>query len=311
MDEQETNENNSSSVENNTTHDLVQNEDAITRIEETARAIINNRNRPLLVMYYPGEYGRMVEEDVEYCYRAFRDRGITLENPLAECDALIHTYGGSPLSAYALGQIVRDLSGHVICLVPEHAYSAGTLFCFCGNQIRLGHYAGLSPIDITQEEVELASIDYYRNFARDCQLNIQKVIQSSGQTNLSSVGSDLLCMLVDQVGALKVGEFYRARTLAGHYAQELLDKYMLKNTANAIGRRNKIIREFLFEAPAHQFHVDYHLCSNIGLIVDEMPTIESDLTKKLIDLLNDLTGAESICPNITDDYKMPFFALYI
>ena len=165
----------------------------------------------------------MAQSDVADCYRAYRNAGITPERPLKECDVLIHTYGGDPVAAYRLAQCIRDFAGQVVCLVPEYAYSAGTLLSFSSSQIRLGHCASLSPIDITMEsedrrvgpiditmesedrrvgpqEIELTSIDYYMEFTEESQRLIQKVLREVGITTNASVGSDLLCSLVDQVG---------------------------------------------------------------------------------------------------------------
>lgn len=281
------------------------------QIERACNDIINIRHRPLLLLYYPDPYGQMEESDVADTYQAFQAANVSVEERLPECDVLIHTYGGNPLAGYRLAQVVRDFASNIAFLVPEHAYSAGTLTCFAGNEIMLGHYAGLSPIDITREEVELTSIDYFVNFAKDCEIKVQQVLKENDKASSGiTVASELLCELVQQVGALKVGEYYRARALTGYYAQELLDRYMLADAPNKKGRRNKIIRELLFKAPAHQFHLDFHMCADIGLIVKEMDTRESVLTKKLITLLDGLVQTEIICPNITDEVKMPFIAFY-
>lgn len=287
----------------------VQHSDMENEIKVVCDNIVALRGCPLLVLYYPGMDGAMLIDDVPYCYRAFRDQGITKETPIPTCDVIIHTFGGDPIAAYKLGQIIRDFTNDVTFLVSEYAYSAGTLLCLAGNRIRLGHYAGLSPLDISKEEVELASIDNFIQFAKACQKEIQDTI-SDDQQEICSVASDLLCQLVQQVSALKVGEYYRARTLAGHYAEELLDHYMLLDLPNAKGRRNKIIGKLLFGAPAHEFHMDFHLCASLGLVLEEMITTESDATKHLISLLDDFAFRGLICQNITDELKMPFIALY-
>lgn len=173
-----------------------------------------------------------------------------------------------------------------------------------------GHYAGLSPIDITQEEVELASIDSFSQFAKDCEEKIREINKSDKNVGNVAVASDLLCRLVEEVGALKVGEYYRGRTLTGHCAQELLDNYMLTGLSNRIGKRNRIIRRLLFESPSHDFHFDFHMCTNLGLIISEMTTDQSDATKNIVVTLDDLTQREIICQNITDDTKMPFMTFY-
>lgn len=288
-------------------------------IERACQQVMALRKRPLLVLYYPpGRQGRMVEADVPECYDVFRNRGVTHEEGLDGCDVLLHTIGGSPVAGYRLAQCVRDFARDVVFLVPEHAYSAGTLLCFAGDDIRLGHYAGVSPIDITMveqyesgpDEVELASFDSFVEFTDTCQRHVQRVLASMDVPGISRVGAALLCELVEQVGALKVGEYYRARTLTGHYAQELLDSYMLADTPNAVGRRDQIIRQLLFEKPSHDFHLDYHMCQEAGLKVTQMGSSESDATKEVVRTLQRLARREQICLPLTDNLRLPFIAFY-
>jgi len=294
-------------------------EDPESEIERACQEVVALRKRPLLVLYYPpGRQGRMIEADVPECYDVFRNGGVTPEEPLEACDVLLHTTGGSPVSGYRLAQCIRDFARDVVFLVPEHAYSAGTLLCFSGDAIRLGHYAGLSPIDITMveqtesglDEVELASFDSFVQFTDTCQRHIQKVLASLSVPGISRVGASLLCELVNQVGALRVGAYYRARTLTGHYAQELLDSYMLAGKPNGKGKRDKIIRQLLFEKPAHEFHIDYHICTEAGLEVSEMDSNESDASKRVVTTLDRLARREQICLAITDNLRLPFIAFY-
>ena len=290
------------------------------QIEKAAQEVIVLRQRPLLIMYYPGSLGAMGPQDVEDCYRAFRNVNITPENLLPECDVLLHTFGGDPVTGYRLAQCLHDFASSILFLVPKWAYSAGTLLCFSGNRIHFGHCAGLSPIDITlvpamltprEEEVELASIDSFMEFTADSQKMIQAILHDFNLSEISIVGSDLLCSLVGKVGPLKVARYYRERMLTGHYAQELLDRHMLAGLSNAEGRRDTIIRRFLFGSPSHGFHLDFHMCCDLGLEAVEMSTVESDATRKLVSILDDSVTSGLICPNITNDDKMPFIGLYL
>ena len=282
----------------------------ITKIEQACRSVVALRESPLLVLYYPGGMGTMNVSDVADCYQAFRNSGVTPEAPLSNCDVLLHTYGGDPTAAYQLAELIRRLAQRVTFLVPKNAYSAGSLLCFSGNEVRMGHYAGLSPIDITfewrtteggRERAELVSIDHFMDFAAQSQKQIAQG---------SAVGSDLMCKLVDEVGALRVGAFFRNRTITGAYAQELLDSYMLKGRPNGVGRRNRIIRELLFEAPSHEHHFGLRLCRKLGLEVTEMPTTEFDVTAKAVETLDAMAADGSICLEVTDEEKMPFVAFF-
>ena len=124
---------------------------------------------------------------------------------------------------------------------------------FAGNSIRLGDYAGLSPIDITifesqsrtSEGVQLAAIDSFMDFARGARTKMEEALEAMDRTASSStVDSDLLVQMVKEVGALRVGKYYRERSLTGHYAQILLDAYMFASLPDGKDRRNGVIQHF-------------------------------------------------------------------
>jgi hypothetical protein len=154
------------------------------------------RERPLLVLYYPDEGGLMEGPDTEYCYKMLR-RNLNPDSRIPELDVLLHTYGGDPTAAYRLAKCLRYFADRVTFLVPEYAYSAGTLLALSGDEVRFGHNAGISPIDVSlvseSEHIELTAIDYYMQFVRDSQDGIQQVLRQHGVTTASQVGSDLLC----------------------------------------------------------------------------------------------------------------------
>ena len=245
---------------------------------------------------------------------------MTIENKLPSLDVLIESNGGNPVAGYRLAQLIRDFAADVSFLVADHAYSAATLLCFSGNVVRLAHYAGLSPIDITlisaegqtpEEEVELANIDNFLEFAKKARQTIEELLQHLGCSKAyTSVDSDLLVEMVKQVTALQVGKFFRERVLTGHYAEELLDSYMFPPFKDALDRRNRVVHHFLFAAPAHEFHIDYHLCDKWGLAVREMPTAESDLAKSAIEKLYGMASNNTICPRLSRSSRLPFFNFY-
>lgn len=268
------------------------------------------REHPLLVLYYPDEGGLMDALDTEDCYKVLR-RDLNPDSRVPELDVLLHTYGGDPTAAYRLAKCLRYFADRVTFLVPECAYSAGTLLVLSGNEVRFGHNAGISPIDVSlvseYEHIELTAIDYYMQFVRDSQDGIQRVLKQHGLTAASQVGSDLLCRLVDQVQAIKVGSYYRQRMLTREYATELLDRFMLAGIPNAPGRRNKLLHNLLFTAPAHEFQVDYDQSIAYGVVAEAMSTRESDTSKAVVNGLRALAQNGEICPSIDDWRRFPFF----
>lgn len=295
----------------------------LTDVDKLALKIVDLRKRPLFVMYYPELYGFMREDDTKDIYDEFRRRNQNPHQKRERLDVLLHTIGGDPNTAYRIAQIIRDFSKHVTMLIPFYAFSGGTLTCLGANEIRYGHYAVLSPIDITieseeiAESVELMNIDYYMNFVGECRTAIEESLiemekrMPRGKKLKTDVEEPLFVELVKQVGALNIGMFFRERTLTGHYAEVLLDDYMFNGRTDKVEKRNNIIRKLLFECPSHDFHIDYHIAKKWGLPVEEMTTEESDLTKALVSQLRKLEERGIICKYIEKKYKLPFFRLYV
>jgi hypothetical protein len=278
-------------------------ENSIDGIDKQASEIAQTRKRPLLVIYYPNGYGSMEKEDVSYLYGEFRRRGWSRDKIKPSLDVLLHTFGGDPVPAYRIAQLIHDFAENVVFLVPEHAFSGGTVTCLSGSEIRLGAHAGLSPIDITigteSRGVQLLNIDYFKDFACDCRKQVEKMLRKEGRANSTTdVDSALLVEMTRQVKALNVGLFFRERMLTGHYARRLLIDYMLRDNSNKDHLSEQIIQRLLFEMPSHNFDMDYHILREMNLPVEEMDEHESDLTKGLVHSLDDLTKAQIICKDV-------------
>ena len=203
--------------------------DPIERLDEGAGTVALRRTRPLLVLYYPSRHGRMHMRDTEDAYAELRRAGFSKEQKLESIDVLLHTWGGNPTAAYRMAQMLRSFSNDLVFIVPEHAMSAGTLLTLADNRILLGDNAGLSPFDITlveptppPSEVSLASVDSFIEFAIEARKQIERLLRELDSKQSTSIDSDLLCRLVEQEGALKIGEYCRERLLTARYAEVLL-----------------------------------------------------------------------------------------
>lgn len=297
-------------------------ENPLQEVDQVALEVRDLRGHPLLVLYYPEKGGYITHFDVRDIHDEFRRRGWSREQMIEELDVLLHTYGGDPHASYRIAQVIRDFAKLVNFLIPFHAHSGGTITCFCANNIVLGAYAVLGPIDITVDGIELASIDYFMNFAQNCREMVEKMLHDFVQERLKAglpmvnpkpqteVERYLLCEMVNQVGALNVGRFFRERTLTGHYAYRLLHDYMFSKHPNRKSLSRKIANAVLFEFPSHEFDMDYHICKDLGLPTHEMNDPESEKTKLFINKLDEYADREVICRQLTDNYKAPFFRLY-
>lgn len=300
---------------------IVENSKRIEEIDLLGEKIVEIRKKPLLVLYYPDGYHRaeICDDDIEDINDIFRRFGYTNVKKIERLDVLLHTVGGNPDSAYQIAQVIRNFSNNVTFLVPIYAISAGTLMCSCANEIRLGDYGVLSSIDMSYEEEEreeLINIHYFMKFAVDCRERTEKMFKENGYKDAeTNVESELLRAMVDEVGALKIGKYYREKNLTGVYARRLMLDYMFSSYNNKESLTEDIIKEILYENPSHDIRMDYNMCERLGLIVKRMDDNEFEKTIDLISKLQELTTANVICKDIIEEcvceeYKLPYFYLY-
>lgn len=60
---------------------------------------------------------------------------------------VLTTYGGSAAAVERFVNIIRHHYSKVIFIVPDCAYSAGTIFCMSGDEIWMDYFSVLGPID--------------------------------------------------------------------------------------------------------------------------------------------------------------------
>lgn len=289
--------------------------DLSSQIDNLAEEIKLLRSRPLLVMYYHETGGRIAHEDVRDIYDEFRRRGWSRDDLHDDLDVLIHCYGGDANASYRVGQILHDFAKKIVFLVPFHATSGATIVCLGGQEIRLAAYAALSPIDIRIGDIELASIDSFKQFAIECRRDVEGVLDENDSERTTDVESALLCEMVEQDTALGIGELYRLSTLTGHYAFRLMYDYMFSEDSNRQAIAQRIADALLRQFPSHSFVLDYHMSELIELPVKEMSEEESDKTKALVNFLDELVEQGIICRDIGESedgetLKSPFFRLY-
>lgn len=293
--------------------------------EALAKDITLRRGHPLLVLFYP-HLASVHDGQIEYLYAVLRESGLHQATPLEHIDVLLHTVGGDPTTAYRMAQVIRDFAKSVSFLVPRYAFSAGTLMCLSANEILLGDHAVLSPIDITlitsapsdeleeqdtfpgegteDSEVETVAIDYFIQVAKQARLEIEGGFRQRGwKSSRTEVECSLLVEMTRQLGVLNIAKYYREKNITQEYAEELL-RYMFP--AGTKKHIQKILRGLVVEAPSHEFPIDYHLCQDLGLKVEEMGEVLSDSAREAIRTLDRLAFSGAICPEVHGD-RRPLF----
>ena len=181
-----------------------------------------------------------------------------------------------------------------------------------GDRIWFGDNAVLSPIDITIEErtlpatkVSLATIEHFLEFCTEARRRVEVMLQQLGSTNQTSLESNLLCAMVSQVGALKIGEYFRERLLSEKYAELFLNRYMFRDASDAHLRSEEVIAQMLHKSPSHDCNMDYDTAIEAQLTVGRLETDLSDLAKSIVAQLDELAESDQICERYGDNYRGP------
>lgn len=72
---------------------------------------------------------------------------IALEKKHTRLSIILTTGGGSATAVERYVNIIRNFYDEVNFIVPDFAYSAGTIFCMSGDNIYMNYYSVLGPID--------------------------------------------------------------------------------------------------------------------------------------------------------------------
>ena len=289
--------------------------------DNAAASLADRLGGPLLVMYYPEEASIAVD-DIAILYKHFRNDGLTPDKPIPTLNVALHTTGGDSNASYRMAQLLRDFADKVTFIIPEYAYSGGTLIALAGEKITLAHYAVLSPIDAGlvpddseyeedtgEERLEPVAMDHYIDMATNAKVQIEKELQKADITNAHSAADEALmtAMVENPKNAMRIATLYRQRNIAEKYARQLLENYMLKDAHPM--EVDKVIDGLITQTPDHNMDMDYHICADIGLIVKEADQELSDLSKGLVITLKNAVDSNIICERKYNNSpeREPFF----
>jgi len=304
------------------------NNDVFKDLESSISELIKYRKKHLLIIYYASNRsptGKMIVDDTDILNEEFKNNNFNPEKTKTDLDIIIHSLGGDPSAAYLMGQQIRFFTEKVDILIPSFAYSAATLFTFCGDKMCLANNARLSPIDISwvvgkdvSRSVELINIDYFLKFVGECRESIEKVLNpfreeyGFNECFTTDVDSALLTEITNQVSAITIGKFFRERTLTSRYAEVLLESYLLKKVPPQVRKElvDYITKKLVFECPAHEFEIDFNLARKMNMPVELMSMKLTELTNNIIENLKKLEINGNICPYVGRNNRIPFIKIY-
>ena len=189
--------------------------------DSTMHEILNGRLEALEkhfnsdVIFFYGSIGNSFE-------KPFRDFIEDLKADVIKHDSLciiLNTPGGSVETVEKLVKIIRHHYQEVYFIVPDAAYSAGTIFCMSGDKIYMDYSSSLGPIDpqVFNGKNWVPALGYLDKE--------EEMIAKSLKGNLTQAE---LIMLREQDLAL-LRRFEQARDLTIELLKEWLVNYKFKN----------------------------------------------------------------------------------
>ncbi|HII14755.1 MAG TPA: hypothetical protein HA362_00420 [Nanoarchaeota archaeon] len=286
----------------------------LSKFKVCTNKLIQHRKNPILVMFYCSEgEGKIFPWDLALLEKEFQHycdcRRISKIDKL---DLIIYTRGGDANTSYRLAQLIRGYVNHLHVIIPEFAYSGGTLIAFAGNCVEMGVTSVLSPIDVQitdnkDKGISLLGFEKFVEFIAD-----SSAVFHLEEQEKAHFATELMKCLVEQATPLELGEIYRLRSMTKYHAETLLANYMFGNDANKAAIIHNVIGAFTKNAPSHSFDMDYNLVKATGIKVKPMDSKTYKLSKSLIELCVKLADEGLICkyPQAQLKVRAPYFGIF-
>lgn len=170
------------------------------------------------VIFYYGTIADSLE-------KPFRDFIEDLKSDTVKNETLcifLNTPGGSAETVEKLVKITRHHYKEVYFIVPDAAYSAGTIFCMSGDKIYMDYSSSLGPIDpqVFNGKNWVPALGYLDK--------VEEMIEKSAKGTLTQ--AELIMLREQDIAMLR--RFEQARDLTIELLKEWLVKYKFKNWNN-------------------------------------------------------------------------------
>jgi hypothetical protein len=231
-------------------------------------AQIENERQSRVLCYVTGDR-RNVETQIGDDVLPYIYEHLSRIGRVARLDLLLYSRGGNTLTGFALAMALREFGERVGVLVPFRAHSCATLISLGADEIAMGPFGQLSPVDpsittphgptIEREgnvqflPVSVKDVANYLELAR-------KEVGLQQEQHLASV----LGHLCERVSPLALGAVYRAREQIGMLATKLLRQHI--DDPAAIDR---VVKQLTRELLSHDYIVTRREARTFGLPVTD------------------------------------------
>jgi hypothetical protein len=250
----------------------------------------------LLVQNSDDEHGEISPAVVE----AFLDQR-HLMRPGQPIALLIHSPGGLSRCAFQLASILRRHCGGFHATIPRYAKSAATLLALGEDEIYLGEYGELGPLDVQIEdphrEARISGLDEVQSLERlnahALQCFDQFMFLAAARTrkkiaallpNVLSFVASMMRPLLEQVEVVQYTQISRQLKEAEEYTTRLLQPRYPHAKAQTIARA--LVERF----PTHDFVVGLTEARALGLDPKELSAVQNNIVARMNPFLREVTA---------------------
>jgi Serine dehydrogenase proteinase len=201
------------------------------------------------------------------------------------CTLFLTTRGGDPDGGYRIARCLRHHYKHLRIAIPSDCKSAGTLIAIAADELAIGDFGELGPLDIqvkkgTELREQSSGLDIMQALQAVTSHNYNSFHQILSDmrdlglaTKLSAefaaqVSSGVSSPLFAQIDPLRMGEMQRAISVAIEYGKRL----------NAYGKNLKpgALDRLVGEYPSHSFVIDRKEAAELFERVSHLSKEEND-----------------------------------
>jgi hypothetical protein len=146
---------------------------------------------------------------------------------------ILETGGGYIEVAQRIAQTLRHFYRVVDFIIPNCAYSAGTVLAMCGDDIYMDYFSVLGPIDpqLEKDDKMVPALGYLEQYER--------LIKKSAAGKLTTAE---LAFLINRFDPAEMYKYEQARELSISLLKEWLVKYKFKNWKVTKTRQQKVTK---------------------------------------------------------------------
>lgn len=207
------------------------------------------------------------------------------------CTLIMTTYGGDPHGGFRIARCIRHHYQHVRVVIPSFCKSAGTLIAICADELAIGDYGELGPLDVqVSKPTEFMERSSGLDIMQALQMNLNHAqeafrkclidVRSGGRLSTklagefaSKIAIGVAEPLYAQIDPNRIGELQRAMRIAHEYG-ERLNRYG-KNLKE--GALNQLIAGY----PSHDFVIDRKEASELFSRVQSLSAEEVAVSSAL------------------------------